>query len=132
MAQTSRNSIAVVGVVRMGGGNKWMIDSCTHIKSERISCIGQKHESGMPARSTRTPGPSLAFTRYCNAQYCMVHGVKTNGRKGVEYCRFCNSIASVWAMQVREAIKEWLIRAQKPRSERISCTGQVQVRRSQY
>ena len=28
----------------------------------------------------------LAFTRYCNAQYCMVYGVKTGRRKGVECC----------------------------------------------
>ena len=42
MTQQSRNSIAVVGAMRTGGGNKGMIDSCTHIKtSERISCIGQ-------------------------------------------------------------------------------------------
>jgi len=26
--------------------------------------------------------PGLAFTRYCNAQYCMVYGVKTGARKG--------------------------------------------------
>jgi len=30
----------------------------------------------------------------------------------------------VWAMQVGGAIKGWLICAQKPRSERISCIGQ--------
>jgi len=30
MAQTSRNSIAVVFVMQIGGGNKGMIDSCTH------------------------------------------------------------------------------------------------------
>jgi len=30
MAQKSRNSIAVVWVMRIGGGNKGMIDSCTH------------------------------------------------------------------------------------------------------
>jgi len=32
------------------------------------------------------PPRILAFTRYCNAQYRMVYGVKTGGRKGVEYC----------------------------------------------
>jgi len=30
MAQTSRNSIAVVFVMQIGGGNKGIIDSCTH------------------------------------------------------------------------------------------------------
>ena len=30
LAQKSHNSIAGVRVVRMGGGNRWMIDSCTH------------------------------------------------------------------------------------------------------
>jgi len=29
---------------------------------------------------------ALAFTRYCNAQYCLVYGMKTGGRKGVAYC----------------------------------------------
>jgi len=32
MAQKSRNRIAVVWVVRMGGVHKGMIDSCTHKK----------------------------------------------------------------------------------------------------
>jgi len=31
IAQKSHNSIAVVWVMRMGGGSTWMIDSCTHI-----------------------------------------------------------------------------------------------------
>ena len=30
MAQKFRNSVAVVGEIRTGGGNKGMIDSCTH------------------------------------------------------------------------------------------------------
>jgi len=30
IAQKSRNSIAVVWVMQMGGGNKGMIESCTH------------------------------------------------------------------------------------------------------
>jgi len=30
IAQQSRNSIAVVWVMQMGGGYKGMIDSCTH------------------------------------------------------------------------------------------------------
>jgi len=30
MAPTSRNRTAVVWVMRMGGGNKGMIDACTH------------------------------------------------------------------------------------------------------
>jgi len=30
MAQKSRNRIAVVWVMKMGGGGKGMIDSCTH------------------------------------------------------------------------------------------------------
>jgi len=32
MARKSRNSIAVVGVLRMGVGNKGMVDSCKHNK----------------------------------------------------------------------------------------------------
>jgi len=30
MAHKSRNSIAVVGVMRTGGGDKGIVDSCTH------------------------------------------------------------------------------------------------------
>jgi len=30
IAQKTRNSIAVVWVLQMGGGNEGMIDSCTH------------------------------------------------------------------------------------------------------
>jgi len=33
---------------------------------------------------TRVPA-YLAFTRYCYAQYCMVYGIKTGDRRGVEY-----------------------------------------------
>jgi len=32
IAQKSRNSIAVVWLMQMGGGNKGVIDSCTHKK----------------------------------------------------------------------------------------------------
>jgi len=28
----------------------------------------------------------LSLSRYCNAQYCRVYGMKTGGRKGVAYC----------------------------------------------
>jgi len=45
MALKSRNSIAVVWAMRMGGGNKGMIDSRTHTKSERISSIDQDTQS---------------------------------------------------------------------------------------
>jgi len=41
MAQKLRNSIAVVGVARTGGGDKWTTDSCIRLKSEGITCIGQ-------------------------------------------------------------------------------------------
>jgi len=50
MAQKSRTSIAVVGVVRMGGGNKGMIASCTHKTVERISCIGQDSSGAAKVR----------------------------------------------------------------------------------
>jgi len=52
MARQSRNRIAGVWVMRMGGGNKGMVDSCTGLPdvnpnrktSDRISCIGQPSE----------------------------------------------------------------------------------------
>ena len=30
--------------------------------------------------------PMLAFTRYCDYQYCMVYGIKREGSVGVVYC----------------------------------------------
>jgi len=42
LRKSSRNSLAVVWVMRMGGGFKGVIDSCTHKTSKRISCIGQE------------------------------------------------------------------------------------------
>jgi len=41
MTQKSHNHIAVVWVMRMGGGNKGMVDSCTPKNSKRIFRIGQ-------------------------------------------------------------------------------------------
>ena len=46
----------------------------------------QVGETTAALRCHASPPPALAFTRYCNAQYCMVYGVKTGGRKGVECC----------------------------------------------
>jgi len=72
IAQKLHNSIAVVWVMRMGGGNKWMIDSCTHETSERLFCIGQalaqssapnrrdeRATGGEPPRYRRSAGVSL-------------------------------------------------------------------------
>jgi len=47
---------------------------------------------------TRPPA-SLAFTRHCYSQYCMVYGMKTGGRRGVEYCAivlqyYCNRVGN--------------------------------------
>jgi len=47
----------------------------------------------------------LAFARYCNAQYCIVYGVQTGGRKGSNIAQSYCSIATVWAMQAGGAIK---------------------------
>ena len=38
--------------------------------------------------SSSTSALKLAFTRYCNVQYCMLYGVKTGDQKVVEYCIF--------------------------------------------
>jgi len=41
MAQKLHNSIAVVGVMRMGEGNKWMIDPCTHTKGKEYLVLAK-------------------------------------------------------------------------------------------
>jgi len=61
-------------------------------KSRTSKCLNSKMLAGCSNRvfscmiSIWLVGAALAFTRYCNAQYCMVYGVKTGGRKGVAYC----------------------------------------------
>jgi len=70
-------------------------------KSFVVLIIGNSKSNHLGAQGTFTPTrfltrprsylaqprpPDLAFTRCCNAQYCMVYGVKTGGRKGVECC----------------------------------------------
>ena len=42
--------------------------------------------------------PTLAFTRYCHCQYCMVYGIYKGGRVGVVWCAlvvqwYCNSVS---------------------------------------
>ena len=45
--------------------------------------------------------PSLAFTRYCHHQYCMVYGITREGRGGSYIAqKLRNSIAVAWTMQI--------------------------------
>ena len=67
----------------------------------------------------------LAFTRYCYYQYCMAYGIHTGGRRGGPILLNSRAIVLHQGGQCRWArgMKRWLIRAQKPRSERISGKG---------
>jgi len=67
----------------------------------------------------------LAFTRYCNAQYCVVHSVKTGGRRGVVYCPivaqwYCTRVGNAddreewkdgWFVQKSLEVNEYLAKA---------------------
>jgi len=72
----------------------------------------------------------LAFTRYCCYQYCMVYGMQTGGRKGNLILSNNCAIVSHQGGQCKWARGTigCLIRAQKPRSELISCQGRLATR----
>ena len=69
-----------------------------HCTSRDLDFLSPLQARVHPLSGAKTPTPRLlvcyarsgarllAFTRYCNAHYCMVYGVKTGGRKGVKYC----------------------------------------------
>jgi len=69
---------------------------------------------------------ALAFTRYCYYQYCRVYSIQTLVRRGSRILPDNRAIVLHQGGQYRWAggIKGGLIRAQQPRSETISCTGQ--------
>jgi len=70
---------------------------------------------------------TLAFTRYCYYQYCMVYGIHTRGRRGGRILPNSRAVILHQGRQCRWARKMtgWLIRAQKPQSKTISCKGHV-------
>ena len=70
--------------------------------------------------------PSLAFTRYCYYQYCIVYSIQTEGREGSRILANGRAIVLHQGGQCRWAggIKGWWILARQPRSKRISCKGQ--------
>ena len=68
---------------------------------------------------------SLAFTRYCNCQYCVVYIAITGGRGEPLYCAIVRAV-TVWGgvpIQRVGAQRIVLIRAQRPRHKTISCIG---------
>jgi len=68
----------------------------------------------------------LAFTDIAmhNIVWCMAYKRGIGGGSNIVQ-KYCNSIATVWAMQVGGgAITGRLIRAQRPRSKTISCKSQ--------
>jgi len=81
----------------------------------------------IPSAVARPSNPTLAFTRYCQYRYCMVHIAIKWGWGGTPYC------ALVWAMHGESGVPKQrkrvqriqLICAQKPRYKRISCKGQT-------
>ena len=67
----------------------------------------------------------LAFTRYCNCQYCVVYIAITGGRGETLYCAIVRAV-TVWGgvpVQRVGAQRIVLIRAQRPRHKTISCIG---------
>ena len=135
MAQKSRNSIAVVWVMRMGGGSKGMIDSCTHTNMKihilyrprgsweygegACELIEAQYKWGAASRFV------LAFPRYCHYQYCMACIAIKDGRGETLYC------AILWVMKGMMGVPKQrgclqiivLIRVQKPRNKIIGCEG---------
>jgi len=77
---------------------------------------------------------SLAFTRYCCYEYCMVYGIQTGGREGSRILSNNRAVVLHQGEQYRWAggVKGWLIRAQQPRRKRISCEGQDTAGYSRY
>jgi len=76
--------------------------------------------------STSLHPPRLAFTRYCHYQYGMVYSIQTGGLKGILILSNNRAIVLHQGGQCGWAggMKGWLIRAQQPRRERVSCKGQ--------
>ena len=56
---------------------------------------------GQIERQNARAAYSLACTRYCHYQYCIVYSIHKEGSGRVSYLaqQPCNSIATVWAMQ---------------------------------
>jgi len=70
---------------------------------------------------------TLAFTRYCNCQYCVVYIAITGGRGGTLYCAIVRAV-TVWSGVPKHRVGARiivLICAQRPRHKTISCTGQT-------
>jgi len=67
----------------------------------------------------------LAFTRYCNCQYCVVYIAITGGRGETLYCAIVRAV-TVWGGVPKQRVgaqRIVLIRAQRPRHKTISCIG---------
>jgi len=112
---------STLGVARCGRSAGYVLCALWAVSAAMLGgvpCVG-KYIFIRSLRRAGAPG-LLAFTRYCHCQYCMVYGIKGGGRWGAYIAHWsCNSIGTVRAMQVGGAIQGSLIRAQKPRSERM-------------
>jgi len=74
MAQKSRNRFAVVWAMRMGGGNKGMIGSCTHkneVKEYRVK-----------ANMTHRPGAAYGVVEACAGRVEVAQRVCDGGAEG--------------------------------------------------
>ena len=69
----------------------------------------------------------LVFTRHRYYQYCMAYGIHMGGRKGSRILSNNRVIVLHQGGQCRRAggKKGCLIRAQRPRSKRMSCKGRL-------
>jgi len=83
--------------------------------------------------SERSAHHILAFTRYFYHQYYMVYSIQTGVRRGSRTLSYSGAIELHQGGQCRWAwgVTGWLIRAQQPRSKRISCKGQITLQRAQ-
>ena len=73
-----------------------------------------------------TRAKNLAFTRYCNCQYCVVCIAITGGRGETLYCAIVRAMTG-WGGVPKQRVgaqRIVLIRAQTPRNKTMSCIGQ--------
>jgi len=90
----------------------------------------RKVPTGTTARSAPQQSPYTVLTWplhdivITNSVWCMTYRREVGG--GLYTAQWsCNRNAPGWAMQVGGGMQGWLIRAQTPRSKRVSCKGQV-------
>ena len=92
-----------------------------------LSSKRDRTQEGKQRRRWGAPHCALAFTRYCFYQYCMVYSIHTGVWKGSRILSNNRAIVLHQGGQCMWAggVKGWWIRAQQPRSKKISRKGQL-------